>query len=317
MSTFTWAFDAPSGVYKSHDMSAALRKAAIAETKFMQFVKPEAGYGKKKGDTVTITRISNLSIPTSGKLSENIKMPEDALTITTVSITVSEWGRSVPYTSLSDDLSMFNVENMVQGALKDQMKVVMDGAAAGAFKSTSAKIKATPDGVSSIQFGTTGVAPTQALANINMYHVEQIRDYMFTTLHVPPYEGDDYMCLISTKGKRGIVNDPSWEVWHKYTDPSAKYNGEIGRIENCRFVEINNLSALSGSLGSGSVLGEAVFFGADAVAMAVVLDPELRAAIPGDFGRSKAVAWYGILEFGVVWDTANAGEAKIVHVTST
>jgi hypothetical protein len=48
----------------------------------------------------------------------------------------------------------------------------------------------------------------------------------------------------------------------------------------------------------------------------VVIDPELRAAIPGDFGRQKAVAWYGILDFGVIWDTANPGEAKIVHVTS-
>jgi hypothetical protein len=51
--------------------------------------------------------------------------------------------------------------------------------------------------------------------------------------------------------------------------------------------------------------------------MAEVLTPEMRAGIPADFGRSKAVAWYGILEFGVIWTTANAGEARIVHVSST
>lgn len=317
MANFSWSFDAPSGVYKSHDMSAALRKAAIAETKFMQFVKPEPGYGKKQGDTITITRISNLSVPTSGKLTENVKMPEDTLTITTVAITVSEWGRSVPYTSFAEDLSMFDIENIVQRALKDQMKLVLDSAAATAFKSTSAKIKAIPDGVASITFDTDGTPSTQALANLNVYHVEQIRDYMFSTLNVPPAEGDDYFALVSTKAKRGVMNDPSWENWHKYTDPAAKYNGEIGRLENCRFIEINNTAALSGAKGAGSVLGEAIFFGADAVAMAVVLDPELRAAIPGDFGRQKAVAWYGILEFGVIWDTANPGEARIVHVTSS
>ena len=139
---------------------------------------------------------------------------------------------------------------------------------------------------------------------------------MYDTLLVPPYEGDDYVCLISTKGKRGIVSDPAWETWHKYTDPSAKYKSEIGRLENVRFVEINNRSALSGSLGTGGVLGEAVFFGDDAVAMAVAEDPELRAAIPQDFGRAKSVAWYGILEFGIVWNSANPGESKIVHVTS-
>jgi len=209
------------------------------------------------------------------------------------------------------------MENIVQRALKDQMKISLDNAFAGVFKASSAKIKATPDGIASIQFGTNGVAPAQATANLNVYHVEQIRDYMFSTLLIPPYEGDDYVALVSTKAKRSVIKDPDWVDWHKYTDPQAKYNGELGRIENCRFVEINNQSALSGALGLNGVLGEAVFFGADAVAMAVVIDPELRAAIPGDFGRQKAVAWYGILDFGVVWDTSNPGEAKIVHVTST
>lgn len=317
MANFTWVADAPSGVYKNHEMSSALRKAAIAETKFMQFVKPEPGYGKKSGESITITRISNLAIPTSGRLLETTKIPEDQLTITTVAITVSEWGRAVPYTQFSDDLSMFNMENIVQRALKDQMKIIMDTAAAAAFKSSAVKIKATPDGVASIQFSTNGVAPAQALANLNMFHVQQIRDYLFSTLFVPPWEGDDYVCLISTKAKRSLITDPDWETWHKYTDPEAKYNGELGRIENVRFVEINNTAALSPSLGLAGVLGEAVFFGADAVAMAVVIDPELRAAIPGDFGRQKAVAWYGILDFGVIWDTANPGEAKIIHVTST
>lgn len=318
MANFTWVADAPSGVYKSHEMSSALRKAAIAETKFLQFVKPEPGYGKKSGDTITITRISNLAVPTSGRLLETTQIPQDQLTITTVAITVSEWGRAVPYTQFSDDLSMYNMENIVQRALKDQMKLILDNAAATAFKSaTGSLIKAVPDGVSSLTFSTNGVAADQATANLNMYHVETVRDYLFSTLFVPPWEGDDYVCLISTKAKRSLITDPNWETWHKYTDPEAKYNGELGRIENIRFVEVNNTGALSGSLGLNGVLGEALFFGADAVAMAVVVDPELRAAIPGDFGRQKAVAWYGILDFGVIWNTANPGEAKIVHITST
>lgn len=316
MANFTWTYDAPSGTYKNHAMSDQLRYAAIAEAKFMQFVRPESGYGRKMGESITITRVSTLAVPSNGRLSETDRIPEQELTITTKSITVSEFGRSVPYTSLGDDLGKFNVENIIQKTLKDQLKLVMDGAVASAFKSSDAKIKATPTGVSSISFGTSGVAPATASANLNVYHVEQIRDYMYGTLHIPAAEGDDYIGIVSTKAKRGLINDPNWEVWHKYTDPEAKYNGEIGRIENIRFIESNNASALSGSLGTGGVLGEAVFFGADAVVMAVVQDPELRASIPGDFGRQKAVAWYGLLDFGTVWDTANAGEARIIHVSS-
>lgn len=311
----TWTFDAPTGVYKSHTMSMELRKAAIAQTKFMQFVTPEKGYGKKKGDTITITRLSQLSIPTTGRIAEGQKIPEDSMSLSTTSITVTEWGRSVPYTSLADDLSEFNIENMVQSGLRDQMKLIMDNAAAAAFK--TGLIKAVPTGVSSLSITTNGTASGSATSNLNLYHIEQIRDYAFSTLLIPPYEGDDYIGLISTKGKRGLMQDPSWEDWHKYTDPQSKFNSEVGKIENVRFIEINNTSALSGTLGTSSVLGECVIFGADAVAMAVACDPELRAAIPGDFGRLQAVAWYGILEFGIVWNSANAGEAKIIHVTST
>ncbi len=311
---FTWTYDAPSGTYKNHELSSKLRFAAIAQTKFMQFVRPEPGYGKKKGESITITRVANIDVPTDGRLVENNRIPEDEMTLSTAAITVSEWGRSVPYSSLAEDLGMFNIENMIQKKLRDQMALTLDNAAADVF--TSGLVKAIPNGVSSLVFDTDGTASTTATVNINMYHVEQIRDYMYSTLLMEPYEGDDYMCLCSTKFKRGLMSDPAWETWHKYTDPQAKYNGEIGRIENIRFIETNNTSALSGSLGSGSVLGEAVVFGADAVAMAVAADPELRAAIPQDYGRQKGVAWYGILEFGLVWNSASAGECRIVHVTS-
>lgn len=312
---FNWSYDAPDGVYKNSQMSSKLRVAAIAETKFMQFVKPEAGYGKKRGESISITRVSNVAVPTSGRLSEQQRMPEDEMVLSSISITVTEWGRSIPFTSLSEDLGKFDVENMIQKQLRNQMALVLDSAAADAFQ--AAKVKAIPNGNSSIVFDTDGVASTTATVNLQVYHVEQIRDYMFSTLLVPTMEGsDDYLCLLSTKAKRGLINDANWEKWHTYTDNNAKFKGEIGRLEGIRFIEINNANALSGSLGAGGVLGEAMFFGDDAVAMAVAQDPELRAAIPQDFGRAKSVAWYGILEFGQIWDTANAGEAKIVHVTS-
>lgn len=314
---FTWSTDVPSGVSKNHELSDKLRSASIAETKFMQFVSTEDGSGKKKGESVTITRVSNIAVPTNPRLVEGVKISEDTIALSTVAITVAEFGRAVPFTSLSQDLSKFDPKNIIQKELMKQMRLSLDGAAADAFTSTSVKVKAIPTGVSALTMDTDGTASTAASVNLNVYHVEAIRDYMFSTLAVPGYAGDDYIALVSTKAKRGVMSDPSWEDWKKYTDPSAKFNSELGRIENCRFIEINNTAALSGSLGTGSVLGEAVFFGEDAVAMVVAEDPELRTEYAKDFGRQQAVAWYGILEFGCIWDTANAGEARIVHVTSS
>lgn len=313
MANFEWTFDAPSGTYKNFSLSADLRSAAVAESKFMQFVRPESGYGRKQGESITIARVSNIPLPTSGKLQEGHKIPEDTITISTVAITVSEWGRAVPYTSLAEDLSKYDMESIVQQELMKQMRLIMDAAAASAFK--TCKVKARSTSVSALSFDTAGAFTAAGTNQLSVSHVEQIRDYMYKDLLIPAYEGDDYICLVSTKAKRGLLSDSSWEDWHKYTDPQAKYNGEIGRIENIRFIETNNNNALANASGVNSI-GEAIFFGSDAVVMAVALDPELRAGIPGDFGRQKAVAWYGIMDFGLVWDTANPGEAKVVHFGS-
>ena len=214
MSEFQWQFDAPSGTFKQHTLSQNIREAAIAETKFMQFVDPEPGYGKNKGESVTITRISNIDEPTDGRLTEGNTVPEDEFSLSTVSITVSEWGRSVPFTSFAQDLSSFNLENKIQSKLRDQMSLTLDAAAATSFK--DAKIKAIPDGVASLTYDTDGTASTTATVNLQTFHLESIRDYMFSTIHVPTMPGGDYICCASTKALRGIKRDPNWEKWHQY-----------------------------------------------------------------------------------------------------
>jgi N4-gp56 family major capsid protein len=315
MATHSWTYDAPSGVYKNHALSSDIRMASIAQTKFVQFSSPVDGYGKSKGETVTVTRVSNVDVPTDDALVELEVIPEDAFSLSTQSVSVAERGRAIPYSSLSKDLAHFDIEGAIQKKLRDQLSLRMDKLASTAMK--SGQVKAIPDGVASLTFDTDGTASTVATANLNVFHVESIRDYLFTTLNVMPYMDGDFMALISTKAKRGIVRDPNWEKWHTYTDTAAKANGEIGRLENTRFIEINNTNALSGSLGSGSVLGEAVFFGDDPMVMATVIDPELRAKESADYGRSKGVAWYGIYGFEQIWDdSATAGEARVVHVTS-
>lgn len=315
MAQFSWTFDQPSGVFKNHTLSNKIREASIVQTVAAQFVDAEPGYGKKSGESVTVTRISNISVPTSANLTEGMPISEDNFSLSTQAITVAENGRAVPFTSFSMDLAYFDENSKVQKKLMQQMKISMDQAAFTAMK--LGQITAIPDGISSLTFDTDGTPSTTATVNLNMYHVQQIRDYMFSTLNLQPYAGNDYMCVISTKAKRGIVSDPDWKDWHKYTDPSSMYNSEIGRVEQTRFVEVNNTSALSGSKGSGSVLGEAIFFGDDFMTMAVAQDPELRAKIPTDYGRSKGVAWYGIYGYGQIWkDSANAGEARSVYVTS-
>ena len=287
-------------------------EAALEDAVFADHVRPVDGYGRKKGESVTLTRVSNITEPTTGTLSENERIPEDEFSISTTSITVSEIGRAVPYTSLSQDLSEFDLENPIQSKLRAQMILTLDTKIATAFK--TAKVKYAVTGTASNNITTNGTFGATSTDNMNVYHCEEIRDYMYDTLQVPMI-GDSYVGIFRTLGCRGIKRDPDWDEWHKYTDPSSKFNSEIGRMEQIRFIETNHANAL-GKVGTGSALGEGVIFGEDGVAMVEAMTPELRAAMPQDFGRSKAVAWYGVLEYGLVWDTGNAGEARIVHVGS-
>lgn len=316
----TWTFDAPSGVYKSHQMSNDLREAAIAKTVVMPFVSLEDGSGKKIGESVTVTRVSNISVPTNARLTESDPIPEDDITMSTTSVTMVEWGRSVPFTNLNESLAKFDPENKIQRQLRNQLRLVLDKAAADTMTSSSVKVKAIPTGSAALTFDTDGTASTPATVNLNYYHVERIRDYMVDTLLVPAYyENGDYVAIGSTQALRGLKDDPKFESWNKYNDPDKKASSEIGRVEQCRLVESNNTNSFSKNLGTGSVLGEAIFFGEDFVSMAVAEDPELRVQMNKgqDYGRQHGVAWYGILEFLVIWDTATAGEGRGVHVTSS
>lgn len=123
----------------------------------------------------------------------------------------------------------------------------------------------------------------------------------------------------------GIVQDvvkttlgmPDFQAWRQWLRPGdVLFNSEVGMVEQIRWIEVNNTSALSNAKASG-VLGEGLVFGDDGVALAEVETPELRAAIPGNFGRYQAVAWYGVLAYGLIWNaTAAAGEARVIHITS-
>jgi N4-gp56 family major capsid protein len=236
---------------------------------------------------------------------------------------MSEYGNSIPYTGKLDDLSEFSVDNMITVALRNDMARVMDTAVATKFKESD--ISYTPTSASAGTFDVDGTVNTSATANLSLFHVKEIVDAMKTGIYgaigtgnpVPPWDGENYVAIASVKALRGIKDDPDFEEVVKYADPERLLTGEVGRIYGVRFIETNNTAALSNGVGSSSVLGEAIFFGADPVIEAVAVAEEIRAKIPEDYGRSKGVAWYALLGFENVWDFSTDSEDHIVVVRST
>jgi N4-gp56 family major capsid protein len=307
------------GALRTTKVSRQIYKAAIAECVFMAHVSPEP-FGTGMGQSVTIPGEANPTELSDYSLSETDRVPEGSHTVDAKVVTVGEFGHALTWSRLADDLSVFDLRSSIQRSLKKEMKLFLDGRACRAFKLTN--LKYTPTGAASSSTATNGTAPTAALANMNVYHVAAIRDLLFDTYKAPMVDGS-YMGIFRTLGIRGIKNDPDWEEWQKYTSPEAKFNSEAGKIEQVRLVECNHGGTTVGSvglntgLGTGSVLGEGLIFGDDAVVMIESAEPQIIPGQPDDFGRIKSLAWYCQLEMSLKTDSVSAGRPRVMHITST
>jgi hypothetical protein len=315
--TTTWIYDASSGVYKNHKLAVGIMKAAALNFIFVPFTKKVDGFGKGQGESVTLPYWKPLDVPSSPVLSEMNRIPIDKLEMGTRQITVEEWGRGVQYNNLMKELGALNPKDGAQAQLREQMEACMDNGAASAFK--EAKVRFAPTSLTGGTMDTDGSFSVAATHNLTKSHMGVMRDYMANDLHVPPFSGRDYIGIFTTKALRGLKDDKSLETWWQYLRKGdVVYSSEVGRVEGIRCVECTNENALSNSVGTSSVLGEGVVFGDQAVARVEAHTPELRADpnYQGDFGRVKAVAWYGIIKFAIYWDSANDREARVIYVGS-
>lgn len=304
-----WEFDAPTGVYKDHALSSNIRNAAVADAMFMRFVRPESGYGSRRGQSITITRVFPLDKAT--RVSELDRLPSGRPLIDTVDIQVAEWGFKIPVTNFEKELTHFDLTNQFQRVLRDQMRLTMDDMVASAMKATP--IKYIPTATGGV-FDTDGTPSTQADENMSIDDLRKIHDEL-RTLKAPKFRNNKYVGILSTKAARGIKNDPEYKDWFAPTDSAPFRDARLRDVEGFMLMESNHEDALSDELGSSGVLGESVFFGADPAVLATVEEPELRAGIPEDLGRFREVGWVGAIESGLVWDTANEG--RVIHVTSS
>jgi N4-gp56 family major capsid protein len=306
----SWKFDAPSGTYRNNALSSNIRREAIADAQFMQFLRGEQGYGKQKGDTVTITRI--LQLPLATRVGETDRLPSGRPAIETKSVSVSQWGFKIPVTEFEKNLTHFNLMNPFQQALRDQISLTMDKMAADAFKLTPVKYTPTASGGT---FATNGTAGALSDRNLGIQDLRRIYDRLSDDLKVPKYKNGKYVGLISTKAARGIKNDPEYKDWLAPTTSAPLTGGKLLDVEGFMLLETNHHDALDQLAGNSSVMGEAIFFGADAAGLVKIMDPEIRAGIPEELGTFQEVGWVGTLEAFLTWEKASL--ARVIHATST
>jgi lipopolysaccharide transport protein LptA len=209
---------------------------------------------------------------------------EGNVVLTQGTLTITEMGNSVPFTEKLDNLSKHKVTNIINKVLKYDATKAFDIAAHAQFNDTLLRVYET--GGTAITLSTTGTVGGTSSNALKKAHVKLIVDAM-KERNIPAYVADDYYCISWPSVYRSFKDE--LESIHQYTSEGFRMlaNGEIGRFENCRFVEQTNI-AKAGTTNTDW----AFFFGNDTVAEAICVPEEMRGKIPTDYGRSKGIAWY-------------------------
>jgi N4-gp56 family major capsid protein len=314
-----WSVPAEGGYMYSDELSDVLRQQVQPLTKMRQLCDAEDGTkkGLNRGDKYNWDVYSNVG--TQGRrLDEQTPIPETGFTIQQHQLTVYEAGNSVPYTGKLLALAKHQVVAIIDKTLKDDARKYFDIEAYLQFKNTPLRASTTTS-TTTITLDTGGAALQTNNVALGTGHVKAIVDTM-KERNIPPFTADDYVGISHPSTWRNLKN--SLETIHQYTETGLAhiFNGEIGRYESTRFIEqtfipkggaanatsfdpwTNNAQAWTNALSSWAFI-----FGGDTVTEAVCVPEEIRAKIPGDFGRSRGIAWYYLGGFGLVHtDALNA-----------
>lgn len=293
----TWALDAPSGVYKNHALSSDIRREAMYDVQTLKFLRPEPGFGKRRGDTITITRF--MQLPVAGRVGEQDGLPQGRPAINTRSLTVGAWGFKVPVTEFEELLTEFDLSNYIQQMLRDQMALTLDLMATTALKKTNYIYTPATGGGS---FSTSGTPAATATANLAISDLRLIRDQLRKN-KAPYFRNGKYVGILSTRAARGIKNDPEYKDWIAPHTDRPMISGLLQPdIEGFELYETNNIYSFLDLLGASTVLGDGIFFGADPGYTAIVQTPELRAGLPMELGTFREVGWWGVMDADITWD---------------
>ncbi len=181
---------------------------------------------KNGGKTIEFRKYSPLPKATT-PLTEGVTPAGKALTVSTVTATVKQYGDFVP---LTDMLLLTAIDNNLVQALD------LLGAQAGATLDTVTREVLM--GGTSVQYAEGQVSSRATLTAEHKLTVKAVRlaARFLKKQNAPKIDGG-YVAIIHPDIAYDIQDDPDWKEWNKYTTSDKMFQGEIGKIANVRFVE--------------------------------------------------------------------------------
>lgn len=282
---------------------------ALPVMRFLQFATKKTELGVNAGLTITMLTYDNLK--RGGALKEMQNMATQAMSGSTKQITVTEYGNAVSTT-----------EKLIQSSFDDIMAEMTTLLSRDYAITVDCELRDTAlSNTKNVVYG--GKKTTRAsLTATDTLNVAAIKDAVeiLSTADAPKYQGTNWICFVHPHQSRTLRDDPAWVNASNYGAPMQLFTGEIGRIDDVRFIETSlmcngavaeteesyNADLVKGAGEEGSKnavpVYQALLFGDAYYGIATALSVELRDNGVEDFGRKRSLGWYSIFGTGLLHD---------------
>lgn len=285
--------------------SQEILHAAQPVLRFAQFVEVKEELGRQPGNAINFLRYGD--VEGSAVLTEGTDMVTDALSSSLIPITVGERGKALQCSELLLNTSFDDIMATMTRKLGEHYARALDAEIRNALRATPNLIR------------VNARATRAAFVSTDLFNMDVIRRgaEILATNKAPKFDGDYYICFVHPHQAAYVRRDAEWQQVTQYGDPQRAFRGEIGRIEDVRFIETTNTTVVkNGAFATpGQVHADgkaapdlanevdfhatldsyqAFMFGANAVGHAIALPVEIRDNGVEDFGRKHSLGWYGI-----------------------
>ncbi len=212
---------------------------------------------KRGGKSIEWRKFSSLPKATT-PLTEGVTPDGKKYSVTAVTANVAQFGDYVGITDILDMTAIDNNALEVTKMLGDQAGLTLD--------TISRNELAGGTNVFYAPAGATSVASRANLTKDSLLTVDMVYKAVnqLKRMNVPKINGD-YACVIHPDVSLDLMRNEEWIEAHKYATPENIYNGEIGKIAGCRFVESSEAVIWTGTgCPSGLAVYGCIFLGADA-----------------------------------------------------
>lgn len=288
---------------------------ALPIMRFSQFAVQKTELGVEPGLTISMLTYDNLKL--GGALQEMQNMATQALSGSMKQITVQEHGNAVSNSELLIQSSFDDIMATTTTLLGRDYALVMD-----------CELRDVALSGTNVVYGG-GKDSRDAITADDKLKVATIKDAIeiLATNNAPKYQNLYWICFVHPHQSRDLRDDSAWINASNYGAPEQLFTGEIGRIDDTRFIETTlmcngkasandpaykaDLVKGAGETANATDIYQAVIFGDQYYGIAWSLPVELRDNGVEDFGRKRSLAWYAIWgtgllhnDYGVVIETA-------------